>query len=154
PFYGVYETADGEFLTIAPIEPAFFGELVERVGLTGEVPDQFDQSGWPELRRRLEEAFAARTLAEWQEALEGTDVCFAPVLSVDEAASHPHNAARGTFIEVAGVLQPAPAPRFGRTGTDDPVPPVDAGADTAVVLAGLGLSSDEIAGLLDRRVIA
>ncbi|NNJ48082.1 MAG: CoA transferase, partial [Acidimicrobiia bacterium] len=83
PFYGVYETADGEFLTIAPIEPAFFGELVERVGLTGEVPDQFDQSGWPELRRRLEEAFAARTLAEWQETLEGTDVCFAPVLSID-----------------------------------------------------------------------
>ncbi|RZV45279.1 MAG: CoA transferase [Acidimicrobiia bacterium] len=154
PFYGVYETADGEFLTIAPIEPAFFGELVERVGLTGEVPDQFDQSGWPELRRRLEEAFAARTLAEWQEALEGTDVCFAPVLSVDEAAAHPHNLARETFIKVAGVLQPAPAPRFSRTSTDDPVPPVDAGADTAVVLAGLGLSSDEIAGLLDRRVIA
>ena len=154
PFYGVYETADGEFLTIAPIEPAFFGELVERVGLTGDLPDQFDQSGWPELRRRLEEAFASRTLADWQQALEGTDVCFAPVLSIDDAASHPHNVARETFIEVAGILQPAPAPRFSRTGPEDPVPPVDAGADTAVVLAGLGLSSDEIAGLLDRREIA
>ena len=153
PFYGVYKTADGEYLAIGSIEPAFFAELVERIGLAGDAPDQYDRSRWPELRRRLEEAFVSRTLAEWQEALEGTDVCFAPVLSVEEAASHPHNVARGTFIEVAGVLQPAPAPRFSRTVADAPTAPVGAGADTADVLAGLGLSPDEIASLRERRVV-
>jgi alpha-methylacyl-CoA racemase len=154
PFYGVYETADGEYLTIASIEPAFFGELIERLGLTGEVPGQFDRLRWPELRRLLEETFATRTLAEWQAALEGTDVCFAPVLSVEEAASHPHNLRRHTFIEVAAVRQPAPAPRFSRTRSEEPTPPAEAGADTAGVLAGLGLSAEEIAGLRERQVIA
>jgi alpha-methylacyl-CoA racemase len=153
PFYSVYKTADGEYLAIGSIEPAFFAELVERIGLVGDAPDQYDRSRWPELRRRLEEAFVSRTLAEWQEALEGTDVCFAPVLSVEGAASHPHNVARGTFIDVAGVLQPAPAPRFSRTVADAPTAPVGAGADTADVLAGLGLSPDEIASLRERRVV-
>ncbi len=153
PFYGVYKTADDRYLTIGSIEPAFFAELVERVGLTGELPDQYDRSHWPELHSRLEEAFAVRTLAEWQAALEGTDVCFAPVLSVDEAASHPHNVARGTFIEVAGVLQPAPAPRFSRTAPEAPAAPVGAGADTGDVLAALGLTSQEIESLLERRVV-
>jgi alpha-methylacyl-CoA racemase len=154
PFYGVYETADGEYLTIASIEPPFFAELIDRIGLTGEVPDQFDRSRWPELRRRLEETFAARTLAEWRETLEGTDVCFSAVLSVDEAASHPHNLERATFIEVAGVRQPAPAPRFSRTPSDHPAPPTESGADTAALLAEIGLSSEEVGDLRKRRVIA
>lgn len=153
PFYGVYRTADGGYLSIGAIEPQFFEELVRRIGLDGEIPDQYDRAGWEQLRSRLEAVFAERTLAEWQDLLEGTDVCFAPVLSVDQAATHPHNAHRSTFIEVAGVRQPAPAPRFSRTPAGPPDPPVAAGAHTDELLFGLGIAPEEVAALRRRGVV-
>jgi alpha-methylacyl-CoA racemase len=123
PFYGVYETADGRHLAVGALEPRFYAELLERVGLGGdELPDQLDQAGWPALRERLADVFRTRTRDDWCRLLEGTDACVAPVLSLLEAPTHPHNQARGTFVEVGGVTQPAPAPRFSRTPTAHPTP--------------------------------
>ncbi|MGI9647431.1 MAG: CaiB/BaiF CoA transferase family protein [Acidimicrobiia bacterium] len=153
PFYGVYETSDGGYLTVGAIEPAFYRELVARLELD-DLPDQYDRSQWLEVRRRLAETFATRPLAHWQEVLEGTDACFAPVLTVEEAAGHPHNQARGTFVDVAGVRQPSPAPRFSRTPAGLPQPPVESGASTMQVLAELGLSEDEVAELRAKRIVA
>jgi alpha-methylacyl-CoA racemase len=153
PFYDVYETADGGYVSIGAIEPAFFGELAERIGLGEEGLDQYDRAGWDELRIRLAAVFRSRSLAGWQEALEGTDACFAPVLSVDEAAQHPHNVARGTFFELAGVRQPAPAPRFSRTRADLPSPPAEAGADTDAVLAEFGFAEETVISLRSRAVV-
>ncbi len=153
PFYGVYRTADGGYVSIGAIEPGFFAELVERLELNGDLPGQYDRSRWPELRKRLEDRFAEGTLAEWQAALEGTDACFSPVLSAEAAASHAHNVARSTFVDIAGVRQPAPAPRFSRTPADTPEPPQPAGGATNRLLADLGMDSTEIAGLRDRGVV-
>ena len=116
PWYGTYRTSDDRFVTIAPIEPKFYNELLQRLELDpSALPAQHDRARWPELRRIFADALSRRTQAEWIERLEGTDVCFAPVLNMSEAASHPHNAARGTFVDIDGVTQPAPAPRFSRT---------------------------------------
>lgn len=146
PFYDVYRTADGGFVSIGAIEPQFFSELIERLGLSG-LPDQYDRARWPELRARLARTFAGRELSHWQRVLEGTDACFAPVLSADDAAVHPHLAQRRTFVEVDGVRQPAPAPRFSRTRLAEPVSPAAAGRDTVAVLKAAGFSAEEIAGL-------
>jgi alpha-methylacyl-CoA racemase len=154
PFYDVYETADGGYVSIGAIEPAFFGELIEHLGLGDEVPDQYDRTRWDELRTRLAAAFRSRSMAEWQDLLEGTNACFSPVLSVDEAAAHPHNTARGTFIELAGVRQPAPAPRFSGTRADLPAPPGEAGADTEFVLTEFGFTQEAIIGLRSQGVVA
>jgi alpha-methylacyl-CoA racemase len=153
PFYDVYETADGGYLSIGAIEPAFFGELAERIGLGDEAPEQYDRERWDELRARLTAVFRLRSLAEWQEVLEGTNACFAPVLSVDEAAEHPHNVARGTFVELAGVRQPAPAPRFSRTRADLPEPPGEAGADTGAVLTAFGFTEETVVSLRSQGVV-
>jgi alpha-methylacyl-CoA racemase len=116
PFYGTYRTADGRYVSLGPIEPRFYAELLERLGLApADLPAQHDVARWPELRAAFEDAFGRRTLAQWRECLEGSDACFAPVLSMDEVLSHPHVAARETFVTVDGVVQPAPAPRFSRT---------------------------------------
>lgn len=116
PWYGAYRTADGQFITIAAIEPKFYTELLARLELDpATLPAQHDRPRWPELRRAFADTIARRTRADWVERLEGTDVCFAPVLAMHEAAAHPHNAGRGTLIEQDGVVQPAPAPRFSRT---------------------------------------
>ena len=116
PWYGAYRTLDGSFITIAAIEPKFYAELIERLELDpATLPAQHDRARWPELRRIFGEVIGRRTRAEWVARLEGTDVCFAPVLGMNEAASHPHNAGRGTLVEQDGVVQPAPAPRFSRT---------------------------------------
>ena len=125
PFYDTYETADGRYVAIGALEPAFFAQLCDRLGLAGD-PDfarQHDSTTWPAQRRRLAALFRTRTRDEWAALLEGSDACFAPVLDMAECADHPHNAARGTFIEVAGVAQPAPAPRYGATPCDVPRPP-------------------------------
>jgi alpha-methylacyl-CoA racemase len=115
-FYDVYETADHQYFAIGAIEPAFYAELLSLVGLDGEdLPHQMDRSHWPELSRRLAEVFATRTRNEWAEVFDGTDACGTPVLRPLEATAHPHNAARGTFVEVDGVVQPGPVPRFSRT---------------------------------------
>ncbi len=113
-FYNVYETADGEWVSIGAIEPQFYAELLGRAGLPADAP-QWDRAMWGDLRQRFAEVFATRTRAEWCELLEGTETCFAPVLSPTEAARHPHNAARGTVVSINGVPQPQAAPRFSRT---------------------------------------
>ena len=113
-----------------------------------------DPSRWGPLKARLTALFLTKTRAEWCALMEGTDVCFAPVLSLTEAPSHPHNAARGTFIEVGGMTQPAPAPRYSETVTDMPTPTPRAGTDTAVILGELGYSDAEIAALAGAKAIA
>ena len=147
-FYNVYETADGRYISLGPIEPQFYAELRERLGLHGpEWDDQMDRSRWPELKEELAEVIRQRTRDEWCELLEGTDTCFAPVLSLAEAPQHPHNQERGTFTEVAGVLQPAAAPRLSRTPGAIRCPPPHAGQHTDEILAELGLDAGAIASL-------
>ena len=144
-FYDVYETADGKFISIGSIEPQFYAELRRLAGLEDDraFDAQHDRSQWPALKDKLAALFKSRTRAEWDEAMEHTDVCYAPVLTMSEAAAHPHNVARGTFVEVAGDLQPAPAPRYSATQTAVPAPAPMPGADSDAVLAALGLSDDE-----------
>jgi len=122
PYYETYETADGKYIAIGPLEDQFYGELMDKLGLSddAEFRDRDDREKWPILKRRFESLFLTRTRDEWCTLLEGTDCCFSPVLGLSEAPSHPHNVARHTFIEVNGVVQPAPAPRFSGT----PAPPV------------------------------
>ena len=122
PYYNTYETADGKFVSVGPLEPQFYALLLERLGLSEDpaFADREDQAAWPALTARLAAIFKTRPRDEWCAILEDSDICFAPVLSLTEAPRHPHNVARGTFVEVDGVIQPAPAPRF--LGT--PAPPV------------------------------
>jgi alpha-methylacyl-CoA racemase len=147
-FYDVYETADSAYVSIGSIEPQFYAELLRLTGLEAEdIPAQMDRSQWPRLKKRLAAIFKQKTRAEWCALMEGTDVCFAPVLSMQEAPSHPHLAARGTFTEVAGVIQPGPAPRFSRTPGAISRPPSVPAADTDDALADWGLSEAEISKL-------
>jgi alpha-methylacyl-CoA racemase len=148
-FYDVYECADGGFVSIGSIEPQFYAELLKRTGLDGypELAGQMDRSTWPALKAKLAEVFRSRTRDEWCDEMEATDVCFAPVLSMDEAASHPHNVARGTFETRDGVVQPAPAPRFSRTAPELGRPPAFPGQHTDEVLADWGFAEDEVAAL-------
>ena len=148
-FYDTYETADGRFVSIGSIEPQFYAELRQLVGLEEEAAfdAQHDRAQWDALKERLAEVFLTKTRAEWDALLEHTDVCYAPVLTMSEAAAHPHNVARGTFVSVAGDTQPAPAPRYSGTPTGAPAPAPMPGAQTDEVLASLELSADEIAAL-------
>ena len=121
PFYDSYRTADGKWLAIGCLEPQFYAEWLRIAGLDGSgLPEQFDLAGWPVLRQRFAEVVATRTRDEWAALVDGTDACVAPVLTMSEAPQHPHLAARGTFVEVDGVVQAAPAPRFSRTPADRP----------------------------------
>jgi len=145
-FYDVYECADGGHVSIGSIEPQFYAELLRLSGFTdGEGVNRMDRAAWPDLKERLAAIFRSRTRAEWCELMEGTDVCFAPVLSMDEAPAHPHNVARGTFAERHGVTQPAPAPRFGRTPSELDRPPAHPGQHTDEVLADWGLADAVVA---------
>lgn len=147
-FYDVYETADGEHVSIAAMEPQFYAELLERIGLADAgLPPQWDRARWPELRARFAQVFRTRTRAEWCALLEGTNACFAPVLRMSEAVKHPHNVHRGTFTTVDGVVSPAPAPRFGRTPGAVARPAAAPGEHTDEVLAELGSSPARIAEL-------
>jgi alpha-methylacyl-CoA racemase len=147
-FYNVYETADGRYISLGPIEPQFYAELRERLGLQGDEWDnQMDRSRWPEMKEQLAAVVAQRTRDEWCELLEGTDTCFAPVLSLAEAPEHAHNRERGTFTEVAGVVQPCPAPRYSRTPGAIGGPPPHAGQHTEEILDELGLAAEDIASL-------
>jgi alpha-methylacyl-CoA racemase len=146
-WYETYETADGEHIAVGALEPQFYARLLELIGLdAGEVP-QWDRARWPELKERMAAVFRTRTRAQWSEILEQADACATPVLSLDEAPLHPHNVARGAFIEIDGVVQPAPAPRFSRTPGAVRGGPGQLGADTANALAAWGLGSDEIEAL-------
>jgi alpha-methylacyl-CoA racemase len=143
PFYRCYETADGGFLAVGAIEPKFYAQLLEGLGLADE-PGQYDRSSWPALRERFATIFATRTRDEWMDRFEGLDACVAPVLTMAEAPHHPHNVSRRAFWEVDGVAgQPAPAPRFSRW-PDRPTPVGTVpGGDTDDILAELGMTADE-----------
>ena len=146
-FYDVYKCSDGKYVSIGSIEPQFYAQLLQLTGLASdaEFANQQDRTMWPKLKQRLTEVFATKTQAEWCKIMEGTDVCFAPVLTMSEAAKHPHNVARKTFIEIAGTTQPAPAPRFSRTVASLPTAPVGAGANTREVLQSWGIQNvDEL----------
>ncbi|WP_372084207.1 CaiB/BaiF CoA transferase family protein [Tistrella mobilis] len=147
-FYDTYETADGRHVSIGSIEPQFYAELIRLAGLDpAEFAAQNDKAEWPRMKARLVEVFKTKTRDEWCSLMEGSDVCFAPVLSMFEAPEHPHNRERGTFIEVDGVVQPGPAPRFSRTEPGRPTPPPAPGTHTDEGLADWGFSADEIAAL-------
>jgi len=155
PFYDVYETKDGRYVSIGSIEPQFYAELIRRAGLEGEaLPKQMDRAQWPALRERFRALFLTRTRDEWTRLLEGSDVCFAPVLSMSEAREHPHNRARGTFVEVEGSPQPGPAPRFSRTPVQIERPPPHAGQHTGEALADWGFGADEVRRLREAKAIA
>ncbi|SDH81051.1 alpha-methylacyl-CoA racemase [Actinokineospora alba] len=153
PFYDTYETADGKFVAVGAIEGRFFAELVKVLGLE-DVPDHMNPENWPALRTLLEETLRTRTRDEWAKLAEGTDACLSPVLTPQEAPTHPHNIARGTFVEIGGTTQPAPAPKFSRTVPAIPTQPSDARADTGAVLAELGVPAEEIERLRAAGTIA
>ena len=154
-FYDCYETRDGKYVSIGSIEPQFYAELLQLSGLAdADLPGQMDRSGWAPTKEKLREIFASKTRDEWCDIMEGTDVCFAPVLSLAEAPEHPHNKARGTFVEVEGVRQPGPAPRFGRTPGEVQRPPPNAGQHTDEALGDWGFSADELTGLRESGSIA
>lgn len=150
-FYDVYRCADGEYISIGSIEPQFYAELMRLTGLEDdeEFAKQMDRSQWPALKTRLTAVFTQRTRAEWCEIMETTDVCFAPVLTMSEAAEHPHNIERGTFIDIAGITQPAPAPRFSRTTPEVTMPPAHPGTHTREVLTDWGVAPDQVAAWME-----
>ena len=147
-FYNVYECADGRWISIAAIEGKFYAELLHRLDIDPtSVPAQMDREAWPEMQARFAVLFRTRTLDEWCALLEGSDACFAPVLTTDEAPVHQHHRARGTYVEIGGVVQPAPAPRFSRSVADLPIPPQPCGPEEAEAALGPWLDPAEIAEL-------
>jgi alpha-methylacyl-CoA racemase len=148
PWYDTYETKDGKYVAIGSIEPKFYAELLERLGLAGEtLPKQLDRAGWPVLRAKFAATFKSRTRDEWVAAFEGSDACFAPVLTFSEARADAHNVARGTFVDVAGLSQPGPAPRFSRTPGAIRGAPPERGQHGRAALADWGFSAQQIDGL-------
>jgi alpha-methylacyl-CoA racemase len=149
PFYGSYETADGRWLAVGPLEPKFFGELAQRIGLDARfVPRQYDRRLWPEMREAMAQIFRSRTRDEWTALLEGSDACVAPVLTLAEAQAHPQAVQRQAFVPVGGVAQPAPTPRFDRSVPQAPRPAPAVGEHTRELLAEAGYSEAEITRLL------
>jgi alpha-methylacyl-CoA racemase len=154
PFYGTYACADGKFIAIGAIEPQFYDQLLALV--RAEDPafaNQWTQRDWPQQKDKFAALFSTRTRDAWCALLEGTDACFAPVLDMAEAPDHPHNRARGTFVEVAGVRQPAPAPRFSRTQPGPVVPPSAPGEDSVAILAAWGWTREAIDLLQEANVL-
>jgi alpha-methylacyl-CoA racemase len=147
-FYDTYQCADGEWVAIGSIEPQFYALLLEKTGITDPAfKSQMDRAQWPALREKLAAAIGGKTRDEWCAIMEGTDVCFGPVLSLEEAPKHAHNVARQTFVDVDGVVQPAPAPRFSATPGAVAGPPPAIGAHNRSALEGWGFSAAEIAAL-------
>jgi alpha-methylacyl-CoA racemase len=155
PWYNVYETKDGKWVSIGSIEKRFYADLLERLGIAGEeLPKQHDRAGWPTLAKRFADVFKSRTRDEWSAVFAESDACFAPVLAMKEVAAHPHNAARSTFVERDGVLQPSPAPRFSRTPEAIRGPARPSGADSEAVLKAAGYSAADIAALIAQGVVS
>lgn len=154
-FYRTYETADGRYVAVGAIEPQFYGALLEGLGIdAGELGAQYDRKAWPLARERLAAIFRTRTRDEWVDVFSGTDACVAPVNDLGEAATDQHMVGRGSFVEIEGVVQPAPAPRFSGWDLPVPTPPRPPGADTDDVLARLGYSPESISELHRRGVVA
>ena len=151
PFYDTYETADAKYVAIGAIEPQFYARLLQQLGLADdpELAQPWDTSRWPVQKERLTSLFLTKTRDEWCTLLEDADACFAPVLDPVEAPSHPHHVARNSFLDVRGVPQPAPAPRFTRTPPDRPAPPEHAGEATTEALAPWGFTADDVESLRD-----
>lgn len=155
-FYGTYETKDGKYVSIGAIEPQFYALLLEKSGL-GEQDDlspQMDRAEWPAMQQRLEAIFRTKTRDEWDEIMLGTDICYAPVLNFRDAIAHPHNSSRNTFVEVDGIHQAAPAPRFSRTPPQTPDGGVAPGAHTEDVLRSFGFGDGEITSLRECGAVA
>lgn len=154
-FYEVYETSDGKYLSVGAIEPQFYAELLVGLGFDeSELAPQHDATKWPENKAVFAERIASKTRAEWEDIFAGTDACVAPVLEPEEAMTYPHNQHRNTFVEVSGITQPAPAPRFSRTPADTPTPPSHLGQDTTEALLRWGFASDQIEALRESGAIA
>ena len=154
-FYGTYETADGKWVAVGAIEPQFYATLVRETGADPQLfENQHDADAWPRQRAELARIFKTRTRDAWCALLEGSDACFAPVLSLTEAPQHPHNVARGSFVELDGMLHPAPAPRFSRTQPQINHGPRPVGADSGAVLADWGFSAGQIDDLLRSGAVA
>jgi len=154
PFYDVYPSLDGRYLSVGPLEPAFFAIVLERLGILDiDRGSQYDPRSWPALRSRLAAEFASRTRADVEELFADVDGCVFPVLSMSEAPQHPHNVARGTFVTRDDVVQPAPAPRFSGTPARLVLPPPAAGEHTDGILTDLGLSGDEVRRLREAGVV-
>ncbi len=155
PFYRVYETADGEHMAVGALEPQFYAELLERLGLdASRLPAQMDRSGWPEIEHEIAAAFLQAPRRHWEEVFAGSDACTTPVLSLEEAPTHAHNRDRNTFSAGAQGSDPAPAPRFSRSPAAAGAAAPRLGADTAAVLAGLGVDAAESARLAVAGVVA
>jgi len=147
-FYDTYETKDGKYISIGSIEPQFYSLLLEMTGVEkSDFAAQLDKNKWPEFKKTLGNIFKEKTRDEWCDIMEGTDVCFAPVLTIEEAPNHPHNQSRQSFLSVGGAMQHAPTPRFSRTPSDTPIPMGPPGADTESVLSDYGFSQEEINNL-------
>lgn len=155
-FYDVYECSDGQYISIGSIEPQFYAELMRLTGLEDDegFAKQMARGDWPTLKARITELFKTKSRDEWCEIMDATDVCFAPVLSLEEAPQHPHNVHREVFTQVAGVTQPNPSPRFSRTAPRIQGPPSHAGAETDDVLSSAGFDADDIKKLRDTGAVA
>lgn len=146
PYYDIYETADGRHMSVGSLEPQFYAEMIERLGIADVAPDRNDPANFPELKALLTETFKSKTQAEWAEVFFDSDACVAPILPMPEAFEHPHIKAREVFVEREGIVQPAPAPRFSRTGATLSTPPDFAGAHTRDALEAWGVK--DVAGLI------
>ncbi len=154
PWYDVYATADGRYVSVGAIETKFYANLLAVLGLDGEdLPAQHDRAGWPRLRERFAAVFASQTRDEWCRRFEGHDACFAPVLDGDELAGHPQHRARNAFVDVAGLVQPAPVPRFSRTPSDTPAPTRAPGDGGREALADWGVETAAVEALGDAGVV-
>ena len=155
-FYDVYECSDGLYISIGSIEPQFYSELMRLTGLTEdeEFQRQMEREAWPNLKERITEVFKSKSRDEWCTIMEGTDVCFAPVLTLEEAPKHPHNVQRDVFTEIEGVTQPNPSPRFSRTTPSIQGPPAHAGKDTNLILKSLGFDASGIQNLREDGAVA
>jgi alpha-methylacyl-CoA racemase len=154
PFYDVYECKDGKYISFGALEPQFYAQLFDLLQIPLEdLPDQMDRGQWPEIKETVARTVRTKTRSEWQDILEGSDTCFAPVLNMDEAADHPHNIARNTFVELEGVRQPAPAPRFSRTIPEISRPPAHPGQHTDEGLLEWGFTKEVIQSLRQAEAI-
>jgi alpha-methylacyl-CoA racemase len=154
-FYEVYETSDGRYISLAPIEPKFYAELLKLAGIAPDaLPQSHKREDWPQLKQRLAEVIKTKTRDQWCEILEGSDSCFAPVLDMDEVSRHPHHQARATFIDSNGVIQPNAAPRFSRTPAQIKGPPPEPGEHSEAALADWGFSEVDISHLRAAGIIA
>ncbi|CAB4761291.1 MAG: CoA transferase [Actinobacteria bacterium] len=154
-FYDAYRTKDGKYVSFGSIEPQFYAEMLQKLGLENdpEFARQMDKSAWPNLKKRMREIIAGRTREEWNAIFEMSDVCYAPVLTMSEAAQHPHNVARNAFLNIDGLTQPSPAPRFSRTVPATPTPGAHPGQNTREVLTAWGIPAGEVDALIDKGAV-